>query len=322
MRAILSTSATERTPATVASAVLHASALVVAFIGLPSFFTPPPPVEPEPVMIEFEAIDKKAAAPKIGNPPPQPKDAVIAEETSKAPPPKTAEPPPAPEPPKPVQEAAVQPPPPPPKPVEQAKPEPPKPAEDVIALKPKEPEPPKVEKPPEPPKPVPEAKKPEPPKPPPPKPAPPTQQKSADPVDSILKSLQSPSKVQTPEQAPKPPPQITRQAPAAPQFAAVVTASEVEGVRQKIRPCWNFPAGVKDAQALIVTLVVEMNQSGTPVKAELKDTGRYNNDPAYRAAADAAHRAIMNPRCQPWPLAPEKYANWRSITFNFDPRDY
>ena len=307
MRAILSTSATERTPATVASAVLHASALVVAFIGLPSFFTPPPPVEPEPVMIEFEAIDKKAAAPKIGNPPPQPKDAVIAEETSKAPPPKTAEPPPAPEP---------------PKPVEQAKPEPPKPAPDVIALKPKEPEPPKVEKPPEPPKPVPEAKKPEPPKPPPPKPAPPTQQKSADPVDSILKSLQSPSKVQTPEQAPKPPPQITRQAPAAPQFAAVVTASEVEGVRQKIRPCWNFPAGVKDAQALIVTLVVEMNQSGTPVKAELKDTGRDNNDPAYRAAADAAHRAIMNPRCQPWPLAPEKYANWRSITFNFDPRDY
>ena len=50
-----------------------------------------------------------------------------------------------------------------------------------------------------------------------------------------------------------------------------------------------------------------MNQDGTPVKAELKDTGRYNNDPNFRAAADAAHRAIMNPRCQPWPLSPEKY---------------
>ena len=32
-----------------------------------------------------------------------------------------------------------------------------------------------------------------------------------------------------------------------------------------------------------------MNQDGTPVKADLKDTGRYNNDPTFRAAADAAH---------------------------------
>ena len=301
MRATPSVSAGMRTPA-VASAVMHASFLVIAFIGLPDFFRQPPPLEPEPVMVEFEAIDKKAAAPKVGNPPPQPKDAPIAEETTKAPPPKTADPPPAPPPPKPVEEAAVQPPPPPPKPPEQAKPEPPKPAEEIVALKPKEAEPPKVEKPPEPPKPAPEVKKVEP--------------------TNILKNQQSPNKVQTPEQQTKPPAQVTRQAPAAPQLAAVVTASEVEGVRQKIRPCWNFPAGVKDQNALIVTLIVQMNQDGTPVKADLKDTGRYNNDPAYRAAADAAHRAIMNPKCQPWLLAPEKFANWRTITFNFDPRDY
>ena len=114
---------------------------------------------------------------------------------------------------------------------------------------------------------------------------------------------------------------MTRQAPAAPNLAAVVTASEIEGVRNKIRPCWNTIGGGRD-QGMIITLVVQMNQDGTPVKAELKDTGRYNNDPNFRAAADAAHRAIMNPRCQPWPLSPEKYNSWRNITFNFDPRDY
>jgi hypothetical protein len=65
-----------------------------------------------------------------------------------------------------------------------------------------------------------------------------------------------------------------------------------------------------------------MNQDGTPVKAEIKDTGRYGNDPTFRAAADAAHRAVMNPRCQPWPLSAEKFNAWRTITFNFDPRDY
>jgi hypothetical protein len=95
-----------------------------------------------------------------------------------------------------------------------------------------------------------------------------------------------------------------------------VTASEIEGVRNKIRPCWNTLGGARD-QALIVALVVQMNQDGTPVKAEIKDTGRYGNDPTFRAAADAAHRAA-----QPWPLSPEKYNSWRKFAFNFDPRDY
>jgi hypothetical protein len=308
-------SAEMRMPAIV-SAMVHVGLLGAAIVNL-NFFSRPPLMEPEPVMVDFEMIDKKAAAPKVGNPPPQPKEVPIAEEATKAPPPKTADPPPAPEKPKPdVAEVKQQPPP----PIEKPKPELAKPAEDLIALKPKEPEPPKVEKPPEPPKPAPEVKKPEPPKPAPPKPAP--QKKSVDSqFEDVLKNIQSPQKQQTPEQQPKPQPQVTRQAPAAPNLAAVVTASEIEGVRSKIRPCWNSPGGARD-QNLIVTLVVQMNQDGTPVKAELKDTGRYNNDPVYRAAADAAHRAIMNPRCQPWPLSSEKFTSWRTITFNFDPRDY
>ena len=304
-----------RTPA-ILSVMFHVLVLAAAVLNL-DFFNRPPLMDPEPVMVEFEAIDKKAAAPTAGNPPPQPKDVPIAKEATKAPPPKTADPPPAPEKPKPdVAEAKPLPPP----PVEKPKPEVAKPADDLIALKPKEPEPPKVEKPPEPPKPAPEVKKPEPPKPAPPKPAPP---KTADSIiDDILKNKESPQKHQTPDQQPKPVQQVTRQAPAAPNLATVVTASEIEGVRNKIRPCWNFPAGVRDQAGLIVTLIVQMNQDGTPVKAEMKETGRYNSDPTYRAAADAAHRAIMNPRCQPWPLSPEKFNSWRTITFNFDPRDY
>jgi hypothetical protein len=273
-------------------------------------------------MVEFEAIAKKAAAPKVGIQEPQPEKAKIADETSKAPPPKTAEPPPTPETPKKeVAEAVPVPPKPPEKKIEVEKP---KPVEDKIALKPKEPEPPKVEKPPDPkPEPKPEVKKPEPKPPvsPPPKPQP--KRDTVDNiVDSILKNEDKNPPIKTPQQAPQRPKEITRQAPVAPNLASVVTASEVEGVRQKIRPCWNFIAGAKDDSNLVVTLVVQMNSDGTPISAELKETSRYNSDPVYRAAADAAHRAIMNPRCQPWPLSPEKYNAWRTITFNFDPRDY
>ena len=305
-----------RTPA-VLSAGVHVVAMVAAIVNF-NFFRAPP-IEPEPVMLDFVAIDKHAAAPTIGNPPPQPKDAKIAAETTKAPPPKALDPPPAPEPPKPdVAEAK----PVAPKPVEKPKPEPPKPTEDVVAMKPKEPDPPKEEKKPEPPKPEPpkpEVKKVEPPKPPPPKPQPPKPNVDAL-VDSILKNQDSKTKVQTPEQQPKPVQQVTRVAPAAPNLAAVVTASEIEGVRSKIRPCWLSPGGAREAP--VVTLTVQMNQDGTPAKAAVQDTGRYHNDPVFRAAADAAHRALMNPRCQPWPLPSDKYNGWRTITFNFDPRDY
>src|SRR5437762_155661 len=86
-----------RTPA-VLSAGVHVVAMVAAIVNF-NFFRSPP-IEPEPVMLDFVAIDKHAAAPTIGNPPPQPK-AEVAAETTKAPPPKTFEPPPAPEPPKP-----------------------------------------------------------------------------------------------------------------------------------------------------------------------------------------------------------------------------
>ena len=305
-----------RTPA-ILSVSVHAFAIAAAIVNF-NFFNSPP-LEPEPVMVEFEAMAKKAAAPKVGIQEQQPEKAKIAEETSKAPPPKTAEPPPAPETPKPV---AEQPKPEPPKVVEQPKPkpEPPKPVEDVVAMKPKEPEPPKVEKPPDPPKPdppKPEVKKVEPPKPAPPKPAPP---KTADNIiDSILKNNDKNPPINTPQQSPQRPKEITRQVAMAPEFAAVVTASEVEGVRQKIRPCWNSFGGAKEAP--IVTLVVQMNQNGTPVEADFKDPGRMG-DPTYRAAAESARRAILNPRCQPWPLSPEKYNSWRVITFNFDPRDY
>lgn len=102
-------------------------------------------------------------------------------------------------------------------------------------------------------------------------------------------------------------------------LAGAVTATEIEGVRNKIRPCWNTEGG---GQSPIVQFRIELNPDGTVTKASLVDAGRYASEPAYREAADKAYRAIMNPRCQPWPLPPEKYAAWKLVTMNFDARDY
>jgi hypothetical protein len=310
-----SSSVEMRTPA-ILSAGVHVIALVVAIANFDWFRSPP--LEPEPVMVDFVKIDKHAAAPKIGVQDPPPKEAKIAEETSKAPPPKTAEA--LPTPPEPPKKEVAEAKPIAPMPVEKPDPKPPKPTEDVVALKPKEPEPPKKEeKKIETPKPEPikpEVKKVEPTKP----PLKPPEPKKVD-VDALVASLANRDKnppIKTPDSAPKKPTEITRQAPVAPHLAADITASEQDGVKAKVRDCWFSPGGSKDAP--IIKLTVQMRQDGTPISAELRDPN--NRDPLYLATADRAMRAVLNPRCHPWPLPPEKYNSWRYINFNFDPRDY
>lgn len=141
-------------------------------------------------------------------------------------------------------------------------------------------------------------------------------------IDDILKSKQPPQKVLTPEMNPKPVQEVTRPAPATPAPASPLTASEIESVQQKIRPCWNTQQG-RITDKMIIAVTVEMNQDGKPAKAALRDTGRYyGSDQVYRAAADAALKAIMDPRCHPWPLPLAKYQSWKAMTFNFDPRDF
>jgi hypothetical protein len=45
------------------------------------------------------------------------------------------------------------------------------------------------------------------------------------------------------------------------------------------------------------------------------------SDPFFRSAAESALRAVLNPRCNPLRLPPEKYEQWQTMTLNFDPRE-
>ena len=139
-------------------------------------------------------------------------------------------------------------------------------------------------------------------------------------IDDILKNKHRPPQGSAaPPAAQAVPPAPAAAAPiAAPTTAgSAMTAGEIASLRTKILPCWFAPA---DGPAVAVR--VEIGRDGVPIKAEIVDKARYGSDKNFRAMADAAHRAVMNPRCQPWPLSPEKYNSWRIITFNFDPRDY
>jgi outer membrane biosynthesis protein TonB len=100
-----------------------------------------------------------------------------------------------------------------------------------------------------------------------------------------------------------------------------LTMSEEDAIRQQITPCWNVPAGSKMAEELAVEVRVFMNRDGSIRDPMILDKGRYNRDTAFRAAADAAERALRNPRCTPLKYPPEKYNQMKNFIFRFDPSD-
>jgi hypothetical protein len=100
-----------------------------------------------------------------------------------------------------------------------------------------------------------------------------------------------------------------------------VTASEIDAVRRQIERCWNLPAGAKDAAGdLVVSIRVEMNPDGTPRTATVDGSSRGQGNPVFQATADSARRAVLNPRCHPFKLPPDKYDRWRTMTLIFNPQ--
>lgn len=322
------------------SVAFHAGVVVMAIYGLP-VLSPPEPLDETPLFVEVVEISDVINAPP---PTPTKEEAAPEKAPDPPPPPPTPEPvaqpePPKPEPepiPEPKPEVAALPPAPAPKPEPKAKPEPepepePKPEkkpEPVAKPKPKaEPQPePKPE-----PKPKAEAadaklkKKPEPP--------------STFDTASLLKTLKEVKKTQKTE---TPPPE-EKKAPKQEDFlSAMKSAIKSEKPRpfdpnkklsmteeaafkkivvDTVKPCWNVQAGAKDGASLAVLVRLSMRPDGTVSTASIEDQTRYLTDQYFRTAAEAARRAVLNPKCNPIKLPSEKYDFWREIVINFDPKE-
>ncbi len=305
------------------SSILHVLVLGMAYFHLWDLLFPPPPVEETPIVVELVNIAPETRATRVNTTPPKPqaKPEDLSAEDQPAPkqPPKQTPPPPAPPP-------SAPPPAPAPTPqVAQAQPEPPKP-------QPKQDQPPPPPPPPAPaptpkPPPPPEPPKPTPPPPPPPKPAPPPDpnKKKQDELafDALLKNLSTRSESQKTEAPPKPSqPQQQAKAssmPAAP-LGPQLTTSEIDLVKAQIERCWNPPAGAKEAHDLIVDIEATVAEDGRVVTAQITSTARMG-DPFYRAAAESALRAVLNPQCLPLKLPPDKYEQWKTLDLTFNPKD-
>ncbi len=288
--------------ALVYSVLSHAVIMVIGYFGLP-YIQREAVLTDTPIMVEIVNVSELTNAP-----PPKPKP-------EKKPEPK----------------AEKKPPPPPKKPPKTAAPPPPPPAKDPeIAALPPEPKPKAKPKP----KPKPEAK----PKPKPirklakakprHKPAPP------DAFTSVLKTVEKLKARAAPKEKKKEDKKPEKKETFEQQMAQALMSrtarhdplrslaiSEIDLVRQQIRECWSLPAGAKEAENLSIEIRMTMNPDGTVRQARILDQNRLQSDPFFRAAAESALRAVLNPHCNPLKLPPEKYQQWQNMILIFDPRD-
>ena len=329
------------------SILFHLLVVAVAVIGWPFLATPPPTAQPLVIVDMVKTVPKTNLAAeesqaKASSEPEQ-------EATRRKPPPPPPPPPPAPPPPQPQQVAKAEPAPAPkpvvekaeillekPKPVPKPKPKPvvapkPKPKPKAAAKpkvvsiqtpvsrpqRPKQQQPKQVAQPATRPNEL--ARK--------------SQQKQkADALNGVLQNLTQASLAKEDEKIQKATAKQDKTALAqslssaigeavkAPQTALIAPLglSELDRLRAHISSCWEPPIGAKGADRLKVDIKVQLEKDGTVKQAEIADQSRYRTDVQYRAAANAARRAVL--ACQPLPLPPEKYQTWKEFIFGFDPK--
>ena len=155
------------------------------------------------------------------------------------------------------------------------------------------------------------------------KPKPPKPPKPLRDFAQILKDL-PPEKSQVAQKSAAPKDE-GKQTPTPQQISDAPSITEIERlkqmIRQQIEPCWSPPVGAAGAEELAVTIFIRVDQRGFVSEARVLNAGAMSRNKFVQAAADAARRAVLNPRCQPFQLPQKRYDLWKEIRFNFDPRE-
>lgn len=100
-----------------------------------------------------------------------------------------------------------------------------------------------------------------------------------------------------------------------------LSVSEMDALAGRLRACWNLDPGAMGIDNMIIEIRASLNQDGTVRRVDVLDTSRYNSDTFFRSVADSAKRAVFI--CQPYNILSEKYADkydkWSTMLLKFNP---
>ena len=91
---------------------------------------------------------------------------------------------------------------------------------------------------------------------------------------------------------------------------------------------------IREGDRHMVQFDLEIGADGKPTSVRLSDQienhgdrfrdqrSRYAQDVSFRNGVEAARRALMNPRCQPWSLDANYHDAWKTMTYTVSPNHY
>jgi hypothetical protein len=102
---------------------------------------------------------------------------------------------------------------------------------------------------------------------------------------------------------------------------ATLSAVQQGAIGDKVRECWDIDRGALGVETMSVQLIVTFDENGTARVAEFgpADSGRVGSDPRFRAFAERARRAVLDPRCANLPIPPSDLGRTGTLTFRFKP---
>ncbi len=100
--------------------------------------------------------------------------------------------------------------------------------------------------------------------------------------------------------------------------------SQLDQIRRmiidQVSACWAPPIGAPMAEDLVVQIRVRLNVDGGVETVNIADQTRMN-EPYFKAASEAAMRAILNPDCNPLDLPTDQYEDWKDLKITFNPAE-
>ena len=138
-------------------------------------------------------------------------------------------------------------------------------------------------------------------------------------AESMKQALREVKTEDPPSQLMRPTKDASPEGADAEELAQAVGQDILSKFQSQLAGCWNVQAGSRDAASLIVSVRVEMNRDGTVQQAKIVDS-RSRGDRALRVAEENALRAVLDPRCQPFPFPQDQYQTWKTLLLRFDPR--
>jgi len=99
-----------------------------------------------------------------------------------------------------------------------------------------------------------------------------------------------------------------------------LSARQMGAIGDHVRECWAHDAGALGADKLQVRLRVLTDETGVARQADVigADLARMG-DPVFRAFAERARRAVLDPRCANLPLPGTLLGQRRTLDFRFSP---